>query len=292
VAASPSFQRLTSILEELGSVAVAYSGGADSAFLLRVAHGVLGERAVGVLAFSESLDRSEFEAARSVAAVMGVPITVIETHEYDNPAYRRNDGTRCYHCKNELFGAVKEFAAAAGIPFVADGSNLDDAGDYRPGLRARNEHGVRSPLLEAGLDKAAVRAFSRALGLPTWDKPAQPCLSSRIPYGSEVTAAKLRQVEAAEGGLRALGFRTVRVRHHDQVARVEVPREDFGRLLEPRVLQDAIAAVKKAGFLFIALDLEGFRSGSLNAALFSVPSVRAESGLANSPAADMISPSS
>ncbi len=263
----PRFARLVEILESLGHVAVAYSGGVDSAFLLKVAHGVLGARAVGVLGVSESLDRNELDAAKRTAEVLGVPIRVVETHEYEIPEYRKNDGGRCYHCKNELFSVVKELARREGIPYVLDGSNADDAGDYRPGLRARDEHGVRSPLLDASLDKAAIRAMSHALGLPTWDKPAAPCLSSRIPYGMPVTAEKLRQVEAAEACLRSLGFRVSRVRHHEQVARVEVPRDDFPRLLEPEVAARVIDGVKKAGFLFVALDLEGFRSGSLNAAL-------------------------
>jgi uncharacterized protein len=261
------FLRLVGILESLGSVAIAYSGGVDSTFLLRVARAVLGDKAVGVLAFSESMDQSEFEAARKTADSLNLPLTVIETREYDNPEYRRNDGSRCYHCKTELFTEVKKFAVDGGIPHVLDGSNADDLGDYRPGLRARNEHGVRSPLLEAGLDKAAIRQFSRALGLPTWDKPAAPCLSSRIPYGSPVTYEKLRQIEAAESGLRALGFRVVRVRHHGEVARIEVPVQEVPRLFEETVLPRVIQAVKEAGFLFVAADLEGFRSGSLNAAL-------------------------
>ena len=199
------------------------------------------------------------------------PLRIVETREYDNPAYRRNDGDRCYHCKSELFTVVRGHAAAAGIPHVVDGSNADDVGDYRPGLRARDEQAVRSPLLEAGLDKESVRRFSRALGLPTWDKPAAPCLSSRIPYGTAITGEKLRQVEAAEAGLRELGFRVVRVRHHDQVARVEVPSSELARLLEPGTAAAAAAAVKRAGFLFVAVDLEGFRSGSLNAALAPRP---------------------
>jgi uncharacterized protein len=261
------FRRLVEILLEMGHVLVAYSGGVDSAFLLKVARSVLGDKAVGVLGISESLDRSELEGARSTAAEIGVPLMVVETHEYENPEYRRNDGLRCYHCKSELFLELKKLAAAQGIPFVLDGSNADDTGDYRPGLRARDEHDVRSPLLEAGLDKASVRRFSRALGLSIWDKPAAPCLSSRIPHGSAVTAEKLRQIEAAEGALRALGFRVVRVRHHEQVARIEVPREELSRVLDPAVREAAARAVKAAGFLFVAVDLEGFRSGSLNAAL-------------------------
>ena len=261
------FVRLTEILSSLGSVAIAYSGGVDSTFLLRVARGVLGGKAIAVLAFSESLDRNEFEAAKETAASLDVPVTVLETHEYENPEYRKNDGSRCYHCKSELFGEVQKYALRVGIPYVLDGSNADDVGDYRPGMRAKDERNVRSPLLEAGLDKAEIRRFSRALGLSTWDKPAAPCLSSRIPYGSAITEEKLRQVEAAERGLRDLGFRTCRLRHHDQLARVEVPAEDLPRLLDPQIRSRVIEVIKGAGFLFVALDLEGFRSGSLNAAL-------------------------
>jgi uncharacterized protein len=276
----PRCVRLVEILLSMERVAVAYSGGVDSTLLLRVAHGVLGERAVGVLGFSESIDRGEFEEAKSLAARLGIPLEVIETREYENPEYRKNDAHRCYHCKDELFQRVKEFAVGRGIPWVADGSNADDARDYRPGRRARAEHGVRSPLEEAGLDKLFIRDLSLALGLPTWDKPAAPCLSSRIPYGSEVSAEKLRAIEAAEKGLRALGFRTVRVRHHGQVARVEVPPADFARILSPEVAGRAVLAVKGAGFLFVALDVEGFRSGSLNAAVTEARAGEAVSGKA------------
>jgi len=260
----PKLAALAGILRELGHVAVAYSGGADSAFLLKAAREVLGERAVGVLGFSESLDRNEFEAARRVADAMGVPLKVIETREYDNPLYRKNDRERCYHCKSELFEKVVEFARAEGIPHVLDGSNFDDLKDYRPGMRARGEKGVRSPLQEAGLTKEEIRRHSRALGIPTWDKPAAPCLSSRIPYGTEVTQEKLRQIEAAEAVLRALGFREVRVRHHGEVARIEIPLADLPRLLEPAARQAAVEGLKRAGFLYVALDLQGLRSGSLN----------------------------
>ena len=248
-------------------VMVAYSGGVDSVFLLRVSRAVLGDGATAVLAVSESLDRNELDEAMRTARTLGIPVEVIETREYDNPAYRRNDGDRCYHCKTELFTELRKLAHERGIPFVLDGSNADDIGDYRPGFRARNEQEVRSPLLEAGLDKATIRRLSRAMGLPTWDKPAAPCLSSRIPYGDEVTTEKLRQVEAAEKGLRELGFRVVRVRHHDRVARIEVPASELARLLDAALRPEVLAVVKKAGFTFVAVDLEGFRSGSLNEAL-------------------------
>ncbi len=263
----PKVEKLASIIRGLGRVAVAYSGGVDSAFLLRAARDLLGEHATGVLAWSESMDRGELAAAKEVAAGMGIPIRIIETREFDNPEYRKNSPDRCYHCKSELFIKVKEFAAAAGIPHVLDGSNLDDLGDYRPGRRARDEVGVRSPLQEAGLTKAEIRLHSRALGVPTWDKPAAPCLSSRIPYGSEVTDEKLRQVEAAEGALRSLGLREVRVRHHGPVARIEVPPAELPRLLEETLRREAVSRIKAAGFLYVALDLQGLRSGSMNEAL-------------------------
>lgn len=281
---TPKMERLVSILEELGAVVVAYSGGVDSAFLLRVARGVLGERAVGVLGVSESLDRAEMAEARRTAEVAGLPLCEVETHEYDNPAYRLNDGSRCYHCKSELFGVLAAYAERIGVRHVVDGSNADDVGDYRPGLRARGEHGVRSPLLEAGLGKDEIRAASRALGLRTWDKPAAPCLSSRIPYGTPVTSERLRQVEAAERALRDAGFRVVRVRHHGDVARIEVPREDLPRLLEPGLGARLSEEVRAAGFLHVAVDLDGFRSGGLNAALSAAdrPGARRAGGGAGS----------
>ena len=262
-----AFLRLVDILIAMPSICVAYSGGVDSTFLLSVASSLLGERVLGVLAASESLDQSEHEAAVTLAGGHGLPVRVIETHEYENPAYRRNDAERCFHCKTELFSQVAKLASDEGFKVVADGSNADDVGDFRPGLRARDAHVVRSPLLEAGLRKDAIRTLSRALGLPTWDKPAAPCLASRIPYGSPVTHEKLRQVEAAEKALRELGFRELRVRHHGAVARLELPVAEFERLLDPTLQSAVVRGVKSAGFLFVALDLEGFRSGSLNRAL-------------------------
>lgn len=263
----PKFLKLQEILRGLGRVLVAYSGGVDSAFLLKVAHDLLGDDAQGVLAHSESLDRNEYVAARGVAESMGIAVRVIETDEYSNENYRRNAPDRCYHCKAELFDRLKEIAAAEDFPWVVDGSNFDDRGDYRPGTKAREERGVRSPLLEAELTKDEIRSYSRQLRLPTWDKPAAPCLSSRIPYGSEVTREKLRQVEAAEAGLRALGFRVLRVRHRGDVATIEIPREEFSTLLKDGVREAAIQAVTEAGFQCVALDLKGFRSGSLNEVL-------------------------
>ncbi len=259
--------RLVEILRGLERVVVAYSGGVDSTFLLKVAHGTLGDRAIGVLGVSESLDVNEMRAAEELALAQGLPIERFRTREYDNPEYRRNDARRCYHCKSELFTRLREFAAREGYPWVLDGSHAGDRGDYRPGLRAREEQGVRSPLMEADLDKDDIRRFSRALGLPTWNKPAAPCLASRIPYGCEVTDEKLRQVEQLEAVLSGLGFEIRRVRHHGDLARIEVPKERVPELLDGGVLDSVVAAGKALGFLQVTVDPEGFRSGSLNAAL-------------------------
>jgi len=267
VRSEPLFERLSSILEEMGTAAIAYSGGVDSAFLLKVATAVLGEGARGVLAVSQSLDRNELRAARELASQQGFSLTILETHEYENPLYRRNGPDRCYHCKTELFNEVHRFAAREGIRWVLDGSHAGDVGDYRPGMKARNEQGVRSPLMEAGFYKDDIRRFSRLLGLPTWDKPAAPCLSSRIPYGSEVTTGKLRQVEALEHLLSTLGFEIRRVRHYDDVARIEVPLERLGELEDRTVFSRVKSEGERLGFRSVEIDPDGFRSGNLNDAL-------------------------
>ena len=265
--AHPKLERLVEILRECQRVFVAYSGGVDSSFLLRVAHEVLGDRATGVLAYSESLDRNEYRDALEQASSLGFSVRVVETHEYENEAYRRNDALRCYHCKSELFTRLVRLAEEEGVPYVLDGSNADDQRDYRPGMKARVENGVRSPLIEAQLTKEEIRHLARELGLPTWDKPAAPCLSSRIPYGTPVSHELLRQVEAAEAGLRDLGFSVVRVRHHGELARIEIPLEDFDRFLEAATHAEATRRVQAPGFINVTLDEKGFRSGSLNEAL-------------------------
>lgn len=267
IRAEPALSRLAAILTKMGSVAIAYSGGVDSTFLLKVACAVLGERTQGFLAVSESLDRNELKAARQLAREQGFPLVEIETHEYENPLYRQNTPQRCYHCKNELFNEVSRFAKLQGFCWVLDGSHAGDVGDYRPGLKARDEQGVRSPLMEAGIDKEDIRRFSRLLGLPTWNKPAAPCLSSRIPYGSEVSHRKLRQVEALEEKLSSLGFEIRRARHYGDEARIEVPLERMDELLEKPIFEQVKQESRRLGFLSVIVDPGGFRSGNLNRAL-------------------------
>ncbi|MFP6739057.1 MAG: ATP-dependent sacrificial sulfur transferase LarE, partial [Planctomycetota bacterium] len=259
IRAEPALSRLAAILTKMGSVAIAYSGGVDSTFLLKVACAVLGENAQGFLAVSESLDRNELKAARQLAREQGFPLVEIETHEYENPLYRQNTPQRCYHCKNELFNEVSRFAKLQGFCWVLDGSHAGDVGDYRPGLKARDEQGVRSPLMEAGIDKEDIRRFSRLLGLPTWNKPAAPCLSSRIPYGSEVSHRKLRQVEALEEKLSSLGFEIRRARHYGDEVRIEVPLDRLDELMAESVFQQVEHESRRIGFLSVTVDPEGFR---------------------------------
>ena len=259
--------RLHSALGSYGSVAVAFSGGADSAFLADVAHEVLGDRAVAVTAVSESLASHELDDARSLAEERGWPHIEIATHEIDRPEYRRNDGKRCYYCKDELFTVLEPLAADLGVDVVAVGTNIDDLGDYRPGRQAAAQHGVRTPLVEAGLHKDEIRDASRARGLRTWDKPASACLSSRIAYGIEVTPERLARIGRAEHFLRERGFRVLRVRDHGDLARVEVGMDELPRLVESPLRDEVTAHLQSLGFAHVTIDPEGFRSGSMNVEL-------------------------
>ena len=248
----------------LGSALVAYSGGADSALLLKVCHDVLPGRSLGVLADSESIPDAEVDEARRVADGIGARLRVIRTREMDRPEYTKNPINRCYFCKTELFESLERIADEEGYRHIVYGETLDDAGDHRPGAIAAAEHRVRSPLREAGLRKADIRRYSKWLGLPTHDKPAAPCLSSRIPYGEPVTPEKLQRIAKAEEYLRSRGFREVRVRHHGRLARVEVPVAEMDRLLGNGEREGLVESLREAGFSYVTLDLQGFRSGSLN----------------------------
>jgi uncharacterized protein len=259
-------ERLAEILRECGSVVIGYSGGVDSVFLARVAVDVLGPgRVLAVTGKSDSIASWMEDTAREVAASFGIPWLEVETREMDDPRYAANPSNRCYFCKSELWGRLGGVARERGFAAVLDGSNADDVGDHRPGAVAADENAVRSPLLEAGLTKDEIRAWSRELGLPTWDQPAAPCLASRLPYGLSVTPARLRQVETAEVELRALGFRDFRVRHHGEVARLEVHPAEAGRVAELRARIDEV--VRAAGFRRALLDLQGYRRGALNEGL-------------------------
>lgn len=261
-------RKLRALIAGYGRVAVGFSGGVDSTLLLRVSVDVLGaENVLPVVADTPSLPRSELAEALGLAESMGVVCTVIDPDELSDPNYAANPADRCYYCKRHLFQRIAETAASKGFGAVLDGNNADDAGDYRPGRRAAQELGVKSPLMEAGLTKAEVRELSARAGLPTADKPAMACLASRIPYGTPVTAEVLGQVERAEAGLRAEGFGQCRVRHHGDVARIEVPAEALARLVAAEVRERVVQQVKAAGYRFVAVDLQGYRTGSLNETL-------------------------
>jgi uncharacterized protein len=260
-------RKLFAILGELGRVIVAYSGGADSAYLAWAAHQVLGENALAVTAVSPSLPDSERRDAEALARQFGLRHECLETREFENPRYVENSPDRCFHCKDEFFTRLEEIAKARGYPHIVYGVNVDDLGDYRPGQNAAKLHGVRAPLMEAGLTKAEIRELSRLAGLPTWDRPAAACLSSRIPYGTPVTIERVKTVEAGEGALRALGFRQFRVRFHGDLVRIEVAPDELPRALDPAMALRFVEIFKPLGFHYVTLDLEGYRQGSLNEAL-------------------------
>ena len=254
-------------MSALGKTLVAYSGGVDSAFLAWAAHQVLGDGMLAVIADSPSLARTQLADAVAFAEEQKIPLAVLSTAELDRPEYARNDGSRCFHCKDELFVVMEGFREARDFHSIAYGVNLDDQGDFRPGQRAAKEHHIAAPLLEARLTKQDIRDLARAAGLRVWDKPASACLASRIEYGRPVTREALSAVERGEDALRALGFRQVRVRHHGEMVRLEVAREELSRALDLEMTAELVRIFKALGFKFVTLDLEGFRSGSMNSLL-------------------------
>jgi pyridinium-3,5-biscarboxylic acid mononucleotide sulfurtransferase len=254
-------------LGSLGRVLVAYSGGVDSAYLAWAAYQKLGSQMLAVIADSPSLARTHLTDALAFANGQGIPLEVIQTSELDRPEYARNDATRCFHCKDELFGVMERVRQTRGFDAIAYGVNLDDQGDFRPGQTAARRHNVAAPLLEARLTKQEIRELAREAGLRIWDKPASACLSSRIEYGRPVTREALTVVEQGEDALRALGFRQFRVRHHGDIVRIEVAKDELSRALDPAMAAEFIRLFKALGFKFVTLDLEGFRSGSMNALL-------------------------
>jgi pyridinium-3,5-biscarboxylic acid mononucleotide sulfurtransferase len=260
--------KLTTVIDrlaQLGSIMVAFSGGVDSALVLRAALAAAPGKVLAATGLSASYAEEEIAEAKSVAAQLGAPHLMVETMELTDPRYADNTHQRCFFCKTELYGKMQSKAAELGYDAIVDGTNADDLGDFRPGLRAANQLGVLSPLAEAGMSKSDIRAAAKAWGVPIWNKPAAACLSSRFQYGDPITVEKLRQVATAESGLRALGLKGFRVRHHDETARLEVPPDQFPIVLEQR--SGIVEAVRRAGYRYVTLDLEGFRSGSMNEVL-------------------------
>ena len=260
-------------LRNSGCLLVAYSGGVDSAFLAWVAHRELGTNMMAVLADSPSLARSQMRDAVAFAEEQQIPLTIIHTDELERADYRRNDGARCFHCKDELFNVMEQYRQTSGFDAIAYGVNVDDQGDFRPGQKAAHQHGVAAPLLDARLTKADIRQLAVEAGLRVWDKPASACLASRIEYGRPVTTEALSAVEEGEESLRRLGFRQFRVRHHGQIVRIEIARDELARAMTPEMAAEFTRIFKALGFTYVTLDLEGFRSGSMNA-LLSVDSLR------------------
>lgn len=265
--ADTKLEKLKSLLKEMDKVAVAFSGGVDSTFLLKVAADVLGDRVIAVTARSSTYPEREFKEAADYIKKLGVKHMVITSDELEIEGFSHNPVNRCYFCKKELFSKVKEIALQNGIRYVVDGSNVDDTGDYRPGMLALEELGISSPLRAAGLTKEDIRRYSREMGLPTWNKQAFACLASRFPYGQEITHEKLEMVDRAEQYLLDLGFRQVRVRHHGEIARIEVAREERKRFFDEDLLDKVQAKLKEVGFRYVTLDLQGYRTGSMNEGL-------------------------
>jgi pyridinium-3,5-biscarboxylic acid mononucleotide sulfurtransferase len=267
-------QRLADALRALGRTLVAYSGGVDSAYLAWVAHRVLRDDMLAVIADSPSLARTHLRDALAFAQEHGIPVEVIQTAEMERPEYVRNDGQRCFHCKDELFQVMQEFAGKRGFQSIAYGVNVDDQSDFRPGQAAARQHHVAAPLLDAGLTKAEIRQHAQSAGLRVWDKPASACLSSRIEYGRPVTVEALTAVEQGEEALHGLGFRQCRVRHHGEMARIEIARDELAGALTPEMFAEFTRIFKGLGFRFVTVDTEGFRSGSMNALLPSQPLIK------------------